>query len=893
LFCFLTKAARSNKQEGAYPLPPVENKKMSFSQAYRKREGTVLAIEVPKENEKTPLAAELLFASLHGIYEDEKKKKRLSQEHLSFEIEARTKSIRFYVWTPRHLRKYVEGHIYAQYPEVNIYEVRDYTFALPKNARVAMGELRLRKADFYPIKTFADFDVDPLAGLTAPLAKLAAGEKTWIQFLVVPQDDSWRRKAIRYIENVRAGKMSGFLGLAQGIMGKVSSTPGEEKKSVVLPPGTEETLKAIEEKSTKLGFKTTIRVLAAASDEESARRQLQLTLGAFKQFNTNNLNSFTVGPIETDKNKALQIFADRQPTKTAPILSVTELASLYHLPNKSVVTPSIVWAGAKKGEPPANLPIITPETEKEITVLAKTNFRGTDEKFGIKLPDRRRHIYMIGKSGVGKSTLLENMSVSDIKAGRGVALIDPHGEFVDAVMKHIPNRRINEVILFDPGDKEYPVAFNVLEVRNPKYKTVAASGVVGVFKKIFGDSWGPRLEYWLRNAILALLDYPNATLLMLPRLLTNKDFRADVIEKIQDPVLKAAWVNEFNKLDQRQMNETISPILNKVGQFLATPTIRNIVGQPKSTIDFREVMDKGGILLVKLSKGIIGEDNAALLGSFIITQIQLAALSRADAPEEKRPDFYLYVDEFQNFATDSFAVILSEARKYHLSLTVANQYMAQLGEVVRDSIFGNVGTLISFRVGADDAAYLEREFAPTFDATDLVNLDVYNIYIKLSIDGLTTSAFSAVTLPLPPAINFDVNKLIRLSRERYAKTKEFVESKIYAEASRLEETAKKARNEHKLGDGKQKRKLRVQPKIPLLKKVIARIEKKDPAAVFVPPEEDRAKGAKESKSLMDLLPGSSSIEEAFEKAKKNKEKNEEKINKGQDKLEEGTSIDLE
>lgn len=872
-------------------VPPLPVKKLVAPKG--KPKGTVLAIEVPKENEKTPLAAELMFASLHGIYEEEKKRKKLPQEYLSFEIEARTKSIRFYVWTPDHLRKYVEGHIYAQYPEVNIYEVRDYTFTLPKTAAVATAELGLKKADFYPLKTFTDFDVDPLAGLTAPLAKLSPGEKIWIQFVVVPEDDTWRRKAIRFIENIKAGKMPGVWGLAQDIFKKVPAAPGEVSKPAPLPLGTEEALKAIEEKSTKLGFRTTIRVLAAAPDEESVRRQLQLTLGAFKQFNTNNLNSFITGQVEGSSEKALNLFANRLPSKIAPIFSVTELASLYHLPNKSVATPSIVWAGAKKGEPPASLPIITPETEKGITILAKTNFRGTEEKFGIKLPDRRRHIYMIGKSGVGKSTLLENMSISDIKAGRGVSLIDPHGEFVDAVLGHIPNRRINEVILFDPGDKEYPVAFNVLEVRDPKYKTVAASGVVGVFKKIFGDSWGPRLEYWLRNAVLALLDYPNATLLMLPRLLTNKDFRAKVIEKITDPVLKAAWIDEFNKLDQRQLNETISPILNKVGQFLSTPTIRNIVGQPKSTVDFRGVMDEGKILLVKLSKGIIGEDNAALLGSFVITQIQLAALSRADAPEERRPDFYLYVDEFQNFATDSFAVILSEARKYHLSLTIANQYMAQLTDVVRDAIFGNVGTITSFRVGADDAAYLEREFAPSFDATDLVNLDVYNIYIKLSIDGLTTGAFSAVTLPLPLPTNPDVSKMIHLSRERYAKTREFVEGKIYEEVAQAGvAAAERARTEERRPFRERGgRRPRVQPRIPLLKKIIEGIERKGSGAVFVPPEEDKTKGAKESKNLMDLLPGSSSVKEALEKAARERGEKQERAE--EEELEEEKSIDLE
>ena len=415
---------------------------------------------------------------------------------------------------------------------------------------------------------------------------------------------------------------------------------------------------------------------------------------------------------------------------------------------------------------------------EDLTVLAKTNFRGSDEKFGIKLKDRHRHIYVMGKSGTGKSTLLENMAIDDIRERRGLAVIDPHGDFVGALLDFVPSYRVNDTIVFDPGDRDHPIAINMFEITDPKYKVVVASGIVGIFKKIFGYSWGPRLEYWLSSAVLALLDYPDATLLLVPQLFTDKEFRKKVIAKIQDPLIKSRWINEYGKLDQRQQSETISPILNKVGQFLSSPLIRNVVGQPKSSIDFRKVMDEGKIVLVRLSKGIIGEDNAALLGSMIITQIQLAAMTRADILESERKDFYLYVDEFQNFATESFQTILSEARKYHLSLTLANQYMEQLSEEVRSSIFGNVNTLITFRVGGADAESLEKEFAPVFDANDLVNLSPFNIYIKLSIDNLTTDAFSAQTLPLPTDRNNLTAKIINVSRERYGRDVKFVQEKI-------------------------------------------------------------------------------------------------------------------
>jgi len=415
----------------------------------------------------------------------------------------------------------------------------------------------------------------------------------------------------------------------------------------------------------------------------------------------------------------------------------------------------------------------------DTTIFAETNFRNKRVKFGIKRDDRRRHMYIIGKTGMGKTVLLENLAISDIEAGEGVAIVDPHGEFAQRVLDFVPSNRVNDVIYFNPADRDHPVAFNVMENVDPQVKHLVASGLVGVFQKIWADTWGPRLEYVLRNSILALLEYPGSTLLGIMRILVDKDYRKKVVAKVTDPVVKSFWNDEFSKYPDRFQAEAVNPIQNKVGQFLSSSLIRNIVGQTTTSFDLREVMDKQKILILNLSKGAIGEDASSLLGAMMITKIQLAAMSRVDLAEEKRKDFYLYVDEFQNFATESFKNILSEARKYRLNLILAHQYITQVPEEVRDAVFGNVGTMLTFRVGAQDAEFLEKEFEPIFTVNDLVNLPKYNIYLKLMIDGVTSDAFSATTLPPSPKNSvINTEKIIRVSRERYAEPREEIEDKI-------------------------------------------------------------------------------------------------------------------
>ncbi len=423
------------------------------------------------------------------------------------------------------------------------------------------------------------------------------------------------------------------------------------------------------------------------------------------------------------------------------------------------------------------------KNDNSITLFANTNFRNLEKKFGIKPDDRRRHMYLIGKTGMGKTTVIENMVISDIRAGHGLALVDPHGDLVEKVIDYIPSYRINDVVYFNPADTDYPIGFNVLECVDPSQRHLVASGLMGVFTKIWEGVWSARMEYILNNCILALLEYPGSTMLGISRILVDKKYRRKVVSKITDPIVKSFWVNEYEAYNPSFRNEAIAPIQNKVGQFLSSSIIRNIVGQPVSTIDLRQIMDGNKILLFNLAKGKIGEDNSALLGAMMITRLQLAAMSRVDIPEEERKDYYLYVDEFQNFATESFASILSEARKYRLNLIIAHQYIGQLtagqGDTkIRDAVFGNVGTIVCFRVGAADSEFLAKEFFPTFEEEDLLNLTKYNVYLKLMIDGVASEPFSAITLPPLEGITNNRDKIIGVSRERYGKPKALVEEKI-------------------------------------------------------------------------------------------------------------------
>ena len=536
----------------------------------------------------------------------------------------------------------------------------------------------------------------------------------------------------------------------------------------------------VEKKATKLGYQVKIRLAYLGDNQTAAKQRLQGLVGTFKQFNSTNLNGFRA-KNGSFKKEDLAAYKSRSFSDSGFILNIEELASVFHLPHTNVETPNIVWASNKTAEPPAKLPIITGNDaiDENISAFGITNFRGINHQFGMLRYDRSRHVYIIGQTGAGKSGTLELFALSDIYHGHGYAIIDPHGDFAVNNMRFIPGSRLKDVVYFNPADTAYPLGFNPLEVTDPNMKTNISSEVIGVLKRMFGESWGPRLEYILRYTILALLDHPNTTMLDITRMLTDKKFRKEVLATCTDTVVLQFWNVEFASWNDKFQAEAIAPVLNKVGAFTANPVIRNIIGQPKSTFNIREIMDEGKILVVNLSKGLIGEDNAAILGSFMVTKIQLAAMSRSDIPniEDRRP-FYLYVDEFQNFATDSFATILSEARKYGLNLTVANQYISQMNETVRDAVFGNVGTMICFRVSADDSPILAKQFEPNFEALDLLQMHNRNFVINMVINGEKTPAFSARTLNLPLPNADNTGRIIQNTRETYSRDRSEVENEI-------------------------------------------------------------------------------------------------------------------
>ena len=418
------------------------------------------------------------------------------------------------------------------------------------------------------------------------------------------------------------------------------------------------------------------------------------------------------------------------------------------------------------------------EIEQDICLFGQTNFRNQLIRFGIKTDDRRRHMYIIGKTGMGKTTMMENMVLHDIYKGHGVGIVDPHGDFAEKIINYIPSRRINDVIYFNPADTDNPIGFNILEVKDEKQKHLVAAGLMAIFKKIWPDAWSSRMEYILNNTLLALLDYQGSTLLGINRLLADKKYRKRVVAQLTDPVVKAFWQTEFANYSDRYMTEAVAPIQNKIGQFLSASVIRNMVAQVKSTINIRQIMDTQKIFIMNLSKGRIGEDNSRLLGGMLITKLQLAAMERVDIAEEDRKDFFLYIDEFQNFANPSFTNILSEARKYRLSLILAHQYVKQIDELVADAVFGNVGTMVTFRVGGPDSIELVKEFTPTFTEEDIVNLPKFQVFLKLMIDGVASRPFSALTMPPIGSPTGSKEKVIKVSRERYSQQKEEIEDKI-------------------------------------------------------------------------------------------------------------------
>jgi len=645
----------------------------------------------------------------------------------------------------------------------------------------------MEKDSIFPIKTFRNFDVDPLAAITGAMSELNNHEKVWLQIIVRPISNIWQEKSKEYITAIKEGKSLGgatfaelVSKLAKGVGDALNTDPNAKpaaKEIVKLLPGQEEELSEIETKMLKVGFEFKIRVVTKSESKLRSEQLLRDVVASFKQFTTAHLNNLVYADSTQTGLEMYENFLKRNIGDDGDILNIEELASLYHLPNISVETPNIAWSRSRKLEPPMNLPR---EYEEGVTVLGQTDYRDLKVLFGIKKRDRMRHLYLLGKTGTGKSTLFKNMFISDVLAGEGACFVDPHGDTVEELLSYIPPNRVQDVVYFNPTDTEHPVGFNLLELKDKSQRDLIADGVVEVFKKQFGDSWGPRLQYILTNTVATVMEAQGTTLLAVPRMLTDRNYRKFILKQVSDPILYKFWEEEFAQMSEnnRLLSEAVSPIQNKVGRFISSAVTRNIVGQVKSTIDLREIMDNKKILLVNLAQGRLGEETASLLGGMIITRLQATAMERVNIPEDERTDFYLYVDEFQNFATESFAKILSEARKYKLNLTMTNQYIDQLPITVRQAIFGNVGTLASFVVSQADASILEKEFAPVVSSDDLVSLDAYAMYIKLCIDGMTSVPFSAKSLP----IRFEKynlrDEIVLKSREKYGMPKIEIEEKI-------------------------------------------------------------------------------------------------------------------
>ncbi len=710
-----------------------------------------LHIKTPKDDETTAEAATQIFSALlpnyFGLFKRMLKKPRV----VSFEIYMLSQTVYFYITVPKEHEAFVTSLMASSYPRSAVLETTDPMEVFAKSKHKEIGELVLSSYYYYPIKTYKDFsEVDALSSLIGFLAKQDQDVNIGIQILVSPASFPWQSNAISATQP------------------KLNSDGTKAQEASV-------SASVVTQKTQFQGGKAVIRIITS-SDTHSPVTLLQNVAGTFGSFASGEGNSFKLKRPIVNKNGLYKRTLERKVRlleRRSQILNAQELATLWHPTGKALSgIKNISWGKTLAGEPPENIPTainVSEEEKKNINFFAATEFKNQSTIFGIKDEDRRKHVYIMGKTGAGKSTLIANMAIDDIRKGRGIGIIDPHGDLCETVLDYIPKRRLNDVVYLEPFDTERPFSLNVLEIKNKQHKDLIASGIVSIFSKIYADSWGPRLEYILRNTIFSLLEIPNATLIDALRILSEKEYRNKVVPQITDPVIRNFWENEFDKMTDKLRVEAISPIQNKVGQFVSSKMIRNIIGSPKSTIDLEEIMNGGKILLLNLSQGKLGEDNASLLGAMIITQIQLAAMNRAFMKEEDRRDFFLYVDEFQNFATSSFIKILSEARKYRLAITLANQYIDQLDVTIQKSIFGNAGTLISFVTGAGDAALLQQEYAGIYTQNDLVSLGKHEIVLKLSIDGMSSMPFPAKTLPLPNLKNDNREAVIRLSKERYGR----------------------------------------------------------------------------------------------------------------------------
>jgi len=777
-------------------------------------EHTIFLIRLPKENpndrevqdrvqrmREEIAKGETIFSSIGGLKAQRGFKAWLlgRNDHFAFEMVAHDKKICFYVVTPKAMARYIEQQVHAHYPEAVIEEVEDYNIFGPKSV-ISAGWLRTKRNFVFPLKTYNKQEADPMNSVINVLSKLDKGEGMVVQYTTRSAKTGWHRQAANVSREVNQGKpladalkinkFSKALSLL-GNLAKAAKPPvgldgrplDQAKKLSALE---EEMLKSIEEKNSKAGLDVNLRIIVSAKNAGNAQVYLDNMSSAFTQYNHYEYgNSFKNKIAKTRQKKLINDYIYRRfDERVSFLLNTEEMASLFHFPLPNTETPNILWLTAKHASAPADIP-------EEGIILGENIYRGVTKEIKVRREDRRRHMYIIGKSGVGKSVSIAGMAIQDILNGEGVCILDPHGDLIEDILTHVPPERAEDVILFAPADIERPLALNLLEY-DPKYpeqKSFVINEMIKIFDKLYDlkATGGPIFEQYMRNALLLIMDDPESgsTLMEVPKVLADADFRNMKLGKCKDPTVVDFWRKEAEKAGGDAALANVVPyITSKLTQFISNDTMRPIIGQQKSSFNFRRVMDESKILLVNLSKGQVGEINAHLLGMIIVGKILMAALSRTDMPAAKRKDFYLYIDEFQNFTTDSICSILSEARKYGLNLIIAHQYLGQLVQKqdtsIKDAVFGNVGTWMLFKIGSEDAEVMEKEFAPVFNQYDLINIEKYTAYIKLLINNTASRPFSMKTIwPLPGKPREDlVPKLKSLSRLKYGQDRSIVEAEI-------------------------------------------------------------------------------------------------------------------
>jgi len=734
--------------------------------------------------------AENLFSAIGGLKPEATFHSFIYGRHdiFSFEIILKDGLIHFYAVAPAEHADYLVEQIHAQYPYAQVNEEPDYNIFLPRGM-VKAGYLKFRRPSFFPIKTYKKSEADPLNSITNVLSKLKKEDGAGIQILMRPAGDGWRKRGAHMASEIQQGKKVGDVLREASAWGQIFSifkSGGVVKKKEGemrrLSPLEEEMVKGFEEKISRAGLEVNIRVAVSAPSESIALAHASNIFNAFSQYSSYQYGNTFLKSVPNQK-KAIHDFIFRNfRAEYKLVMNTEELASIYHFPLPSTETPNIAWLTMRQAPPPTNLP-------QEGVVLGKSVYRGKDELVRMKPADRLRHTYIIGRSGTGKSWLQEGIAIQDIKAGNGLCVIDPHGDFAEDLISHIPKERAEDLIYFNPADLSRPMGLNLLEY-DPKYpeqKTFVINEMINILDKLYDlkSTGGPMFEQYIRNAMLLIMEdaESGSTLMEISKVLADPEFRKYKLSKCKNQIVYDFWVKEAEKAGGEAALANMVPyITSKLNQFISNDTMRPIIGQQKSAFNFREAMDSKKIIVVNLSKGKIGELNSYLLGLVIVGKILAAALSRADIPERERAPFFLYIDEFQNYTTDSIAIILSEARKYGLGLIIGHQFIGQLTKnqntYIRDSVFGNAGTIIAFRIGADDAEFLEREFAPVFNAHDLLNIEKFNAYIKLLIDNTASRPFNMHTISLPVGNQSLGAKIIQLARLKYGRDRRLTELEI-------------------------------------------------------------------------------------------------------------------